>query len=172
MRFDIDAKVLSDQAALLQNGTTEQRRAVHGQMLASLLADRFHLIVHYKAADAPVFALTLKDHSKLKESDPAASGGCNMLSWTGNLHFSGCSMNQLALSLSGQDDVGRIVLNKTDLPGIYDFRLKWTPYTDEESEGGASLFSAIQEQLGLALVSSKAPVNTLVVDSIEKPSPD
>jgi uncharacterized protein (TIGR03435 family) len=46
-RFDIDAKVLSDQAAQLQNGTTEQRRAVHQKMLAALLADRFHLIIHY-----------------------------------------------------------------------------------------------------------------------------
>jgi len=95
-----------------------------------------------------------------------------MLSWAGNLHFGDCSIDQLALSLSGQDEVGRIVVNKTGLSGTYELRLKWTPYVEEESDGGPSLFSALKDQLGLTLVSAKALVNTLVVDSIEKPSQD
>jgi len=172
LRFDFDAKVLSDQADLLQKGTTEQRRAVHQQMLASLLADRFRLVVHYKAGDAPVYALVVKDRSKLRAADPASAGGCNMLFWTGNLHFNDCSVNQLALGLSGQDDVGRIVVDRTGLSGAYEFRLKWAPYNNEESDEGPSLFSALKDQLGLALVSARAPVNNLVVDSIEKPSQD
>jgi uncharacterized protein (TIGR03435 family) len=63
-------------------------------------------------------------------------------------------------------------VDRTGLSGAYEFRLKWAPYNNEESDEGPSLFSALKDQLGLALVSARAPVNNLVVDSIEKPSQD
>jgi uncharacterized protein (TIGR03435 family) len=73
--------------------------------------------------------------------------------------------------------VGRQVIDKTGLTGNYDFKLTWTP--DEMSatpdssasgDSGPSIFAAIEDQLGLKLVSAKGPVEVIVVDHIEKPS--
>jgi uncharacterized protein (TIGR03435 family) len=80
-------------------------------------------------------------------------------------------MDDLAYSLSGE--VGRIVLDETGLKGKYDFTLKWTP--DEErgaADAGPSIFTAVQEQLGLKLESTTGPIDTIVVDHIERPSPN
>jgi uncharacterized protein (TIGR03435 family) len=72
---------------------------------------------------------------------------------------------------------GRLVVDQTGLKGAYDFTLKGRPEqfvaSDAGLEGGAdapSIFTAIQEQLGLRLVPSKAPVEVIVIDSIERPS--
>ena len=79
--------------------------------------------------------------------------------------------------------LGRMVVDKTGLTGKYDFTLKWTPDVTQgptESQQGTgntpstdssvSIFTAIQEQLGLKLESQKAPVEVLVIDHVEKPS--
>jgi uncharacterized protein (TIGR03435 family) len=69
------------------------------------------------------------------------------------------------------DATGRIVIDKTGLTGYYDVDLKWTPDEDLANGGsGPSLFTALEEQLGLKLVSKKAPVDVVVVDHIERPS--
>jgi uncharacterized protein (TIGR03435 family) len=83
----------------------------------------------------------------------------------------------LLLTLSA----GRMVVDKTGLTGQYDFELKWTPdswgpvaeefsWLLPESVSGPSIFTAVQEQLGLKLVPSKGPVDVLVIDHIEQPS--
>jgi bla regulator protein BlaR1 len=66
----------------------------------------------------------------------------------------------------------RLVADQTGLKGTYDFTLKWAPdLAGQESGADApSLFTAIQEQLGLKLVPSKAPVEVIVIDHIERPS--
>ncbi|MGH9604300.1 MAG: TIGR03435 family protein [Terracidiphilus sp.] len=80
-------------------------------------------------------------------------------------------MKSLIFSLS--NDVGRIVLDQTGLTGKYDFTLKWTPDGQQETaDSGPSIFAALEEQLGLKLVSAKGPVDTIVVDRVEKPSPN
>ena len=98
-------------------------------------------------------------------------------------------MTALAELLTQQLD--RSVVDKTGLTGIYDFKLQWTP---DESQGamfkgpepgpqtptsasspdssGPSVFTAIQEQWGLKLEPTKAPVNTLVIDGVDEPSDD
>jgi uncharacterized protein (TIGR03435 family) len=73
--------------------------------------------------------------------------------------------------------LGRVVVNQTGLSGRYDLSLRWTP---EDAAASASsspdippdIFTAIQEQLGLKLESTKGPVPVLVTDSVEKPSPN
>jgi uncharacterized protein (TIGR03435 family) len=72
--------------------------------------------------------------------------------------------------------LGRTVIDRTGLTGKYDFVLKWTPDTayhvESDNDGppdGPSLFTAVQEQLGLRLESAKAPVEFLVIDHVEKP---
>ena len=73
--------------------------------------------------------------------------------------------------------VGRDVIDKTGLTGKYDLELKWTPDDHPGSETGLTdqdaspnLFTALQEQLGLRLESSKGPVQTLIIDRAEMPS--
>jgi uncharacterized protein (TIGR03435 family) len=91
------------------------------------------------------------------------------------------------VKLLSEQQQDRLIVDQTGLTGIYDFTLKWTPEgqepamfrgggppepktTDESSE--PSLFTAMQEQLGLKLESRRAPVQVLVIDHVERPSPN
>jgi len=70
---------------------------------------------------------------------------------------------------------GHTVVDQTGLKGKYDFTLRWTPATlngDETGDPSPSLFSALEDQLGLKLTTKKNPVDVLLVDSVEKPSPN
>jgi uncharacterized protein (TIGR03435 family) len=169
-RYDIEAKLPPEMLPSFQKLRAEQRREVLQQMLATLLADRFKLRIHFKSTEKAVYALIVKNSSKLK---PLSSTDLCLMNWGNDfLDFRNCTIDQFAMNLSTNEDVGRIVINRTGLAGVYDLRVKWTPYEEEPSGGAPSLFSAIEEQFGLKLVSANAPVNTLVVDSIEAPSPN
>ena len=133
-------------------------------MLRNLLADRFQLKVHRETRDLGVYNLVL-DKKGPKLSEVAAAGrGVGMQK--GNLHASGSTMATLASVLSRHLD--HVVVDRTGLVGFYDFALTWT--ADDSDPTGASLFSAIQEQLGLKLEATKAPVEVLVIDRAERPS--
>ena len=80
----------------------------------------------------------------------------------GRLIGTGVTADALAKALSGQ--LGRTVKDATGLKGIFDFNLEWSP---DQNTDGASLFTAIQEQLGLKLEGRKVPVEVLVIDRIE-----
>jgi uncharacterized protein (TIGR03435 family) len=70
-----------------------------------------------------------------------------------------------------QLQIGRPVIDRTGLQGHYNFVLKWTPDQDSASpDAGPSIFTALQEQLGLKLQPVKAPIPILVVEHIERPS--
>jgi uncharacterized protein (TIGR03435 family) len=169
-RYDIEAKLPPEITPSFQKLRSEQRRKMLQQMMASLLADRFKMRIHFEMKNQPVYELVVKDHSKLKES-PLTSNSC-LMNWGGGfLDFRDCAADELATNLSSDSDIGRIVVNRTGLQGVYDFHLKWAPNGEEAIEG-PSLFSALEEQLGLRLVSTKAPVDMLVVDSIATPSPN
>ena len=83
-------------------------------------------------------------------------------------------MSELAAEFSDLG-VSRVVLDKTGLTGRYDFSLQWTP-DDSPSDApvpdssGGSLFTALQEQLGLKLEPQKGPVEVLVIDHVARPS--
>jgi uncharacterized protein (TIGR03435 family) len=84
------------------------------------------------------------------------------------------STGSIVVAISG--NVGRMVVDKTGLAGKkFDFELVWTPDerlgADEGAEAGPSIFTALQEQLGLKLVPAKGPVDVRVIDHIERPSP-
>jgi uncharacterized protein (TIGR03435 family) len=92
--------------------------------------------------------------------------------------------------LSGKQDTGeRVVIDETGLKGSYDFALQWSPVENGNASGAANagqqpanvpaiggdkppLLTAIQEQLGLKLLSRKAPVEVLVIEHVEQPSPN
>ncbi|MFZ0818813.1 MAG: TIGR03435 family protein [Candidatus Acidiferrales bacterium] len=192
-RYDIDAKMDVSVAAELQKLTPDDRRLARRQMLQALLADRFKLIIHRETKELPVYMLVIaKGGPKLQETKAAAGapnasappgrgGGASVrTSRTGTgpvtLTVLHCSGEALADLLSTH--TGRPVLDKTGLASSYDFTLKFMP-DDAQAQppsGPApldlppSLFTAIQDQLGLKLESGKGPVEIIVIDHVERPS--
>jgi len=159
-------------------------------MIQALLADRFKLTFHRDKKELSVFALTVgKTGSKLKVSDessatghtlnfhPGAQGGLVFTARDASMHELGEAMEQTMLD--------RPMSDQTGLTAKYDFDITFMP--DDSMMGGIasklppppagaeippSLFTAFQDQLGLKLEPSKAPVEVLVVDHVEKPSED
>jgi uncharacterized protein (TIGR03435 family) len=85
----------------------------------------------------------------------------------------GISMSSLVSALSS--GISRIVLDRTGLEGAYDVKLTWTPDFVRQGNGDVntpSLSTALQEQLGLKLESTRGPVDVLVIDYVERPTPD
>lgn len=138
------------------------------QMIQTMLAERFHLKVHREMREIPVYALMVsKSGSKLKDPDMNSRQGSVMVNATGvHMNYSHNTMQQLADHLS--DTAGRPVLDKTNLPGEYAFKLDFSTNGNEFEI--PSMPTALREQLGLRLESQKAPVEVLVIDSVEKPS--
>jgi uncharacterized protein (TIGR03435 family) len=138
-------------------------------MLQALLADRFGLKVHRETREMPAFALTVNKGGP-KLAQPAATDPPEPFVSIGNGILTGRRMNMpgLADALSSESD--RIVLDRTELSGDYDLTLKWNPDASAQDTSSVSLFTAIQEQLGLRLEATKAPVEVLVIDSVQKAS--
>ena len=167
--FDIEAKIDDDTAAAMQKLSAGEREHQKGQMLQALLAERFGLRVHYESRIQSIDQLVVaKGGSKLK--DWPAGKDPRGVSWGSNrIRVQGEAMERLAFCLS--DVLGRTVVDKTGLTGKYDIDLKWTPDDQQgTSDAGPTLVTAIEEQLGLKLEAAKGPVDTLVVDHVEKPS--
>ncbi len=160
-------------------------------MLRALLADRFKLIAHREPREMPFYALVVSRRDggfgpSMKRADvdcatPEGQKQCGLRLMPGDMTANSASMTQLANALAAF--VGRIVFDRTELPGNFDFTLKWTP--DQIPAGlerkaaamnlppidpnGPSIFTALQEQLGLKLDAVKGPINVLVVDRAELP---
>jgi uncharacterized protein (TIGR03435 family) len=146
-RFDIEARPQ-------QLANADQHRV----MLRTLLADRFKLALHHESRELSVYALAAaRSGSKLGAAPQDATSIT-----TGAARISGrFPLSDLARYLS--QTLGRTVVDQTGLAGVFEIKLEWMP--DEES-----LFTAIQEQLGLRLEPAKEAVDVLVIDHVEKPS--
>ena len=180
--YDIDAKVTPAADAPPPKLNRAQRR----QMIQSMLADRFKLIVHNETKDAPIYELDLaKGGSKLPITTPndtfakgingldgnPVSSGYPVLLGRGRLFGQSVTIASLIDYL--KQELKRPIVDKTGLTGKYDLSLQWTPdntLPDSPLAGGPSIFTAVQEQLGLKLTSTHGPVKTLVIDHVEKPS--
>lgn len=118
---------------------------------------------------------------------PGSPMQCGMRIGFGNMVGGGMGLGQVATSLS--NNLNRVVVDRTGLTGNYDFDLTWTPElpagggpggpgggfgppggAPPVDPNGPSLFTAIQEQLGLKLDSTRGPVETLVIDRLERPT--
>jgi uncharacterized protein (TIGR03435 family) len=180
--YSIHAEIAPSVVAALQKLAPDERKLARQQMLQALLADHFGLRVHRETKNLPIYSLVVAKYgSKLKVADPAAAP--NVLHWlqgagpTPNgttMTAQAVSMAYLARELSEQ--VRRSVVDKTGLPGNYNFRLEFT--APQHALGGMlvpadaapPIFVALQDQLGLKLASTKGPAEVLVIDHVEKPS--
>jgi bla regulator protein blaR1 len=190
-RYDIEAK------GQVEPGSQEQTGLQIMKMLQALLADRFQLRIHRETKDMPIYALLVaKNGPKLEASrgvcfDPTAGvpppptlpdqspsrpcGGFNNSS--NQMLGASVGMSRFAANLSRF--IGRTVVDRTGLNGTFDVALRWTPYEGQAwlptgppppDDSQPSIFSAVQEQLGLRLESQRGPVEVLVIDRAEKPS--
>jgi uncharacterized protein (TIGR03435 family) len=157
-------------------------------MLQSLLEDRFRLGFHRETKQLPVYELAAAKNgikiAPLKEgacvvADPQkprqvalgepAPRFCNNLRYTrGGIEAIGVDMTRLANTLAAI--LKRTVVDKTGFHGIFDLHLEYAPVEDTPDTVRPSIFTALQEQLGLRLQSAKGPVEVLVVDHVERPS--
>jgi uncharacterized protein (TIGR03435 family) len=171
LRFDIEAKTADG----VQTTPGSEQQIL--TLLRSLLEDRFQLKVHRETREGAVFNLVVgKNCSKLKETAEKGahrSGGMGGGPDTAELTGTGYSIEDLIGRLAAQ--VGRPVIDKTNLSGKFDFKMTFNPRplvgADSSKQSSApDIFTAIQEQLGLKLESSKGPVDVLVIDGVSKPS--
>lgn len=173
--WDVNAKAESSDGRI----SMEQMRP----MMKALLAERCGMKAHEETKELPVYDLVAaKGGHKLKE----ASGGQENRQFRmgrGQIKANGVSMEALAQQLGQQ--LGRKVIDKTGVTGAFDVELNWTPEPGQgmgpfggpppgampqADSSGPSIFTALQEQLGLKMESSKGPVPVIVIDSISKPT--
>jgi uncharacterized protein (TIGR03435 family) len=175
-KWDIQAKSGNDQHSV------EETRI----MLQHLLADRFSLQLHRSTAQLPVYALTVgKGGPKFKASRGTAT---NIQVGPNSIFMEAGTVGRLTELLATA--LGRPVIDRTGLTGVYDLSIQWddAPVRDGGLPGTAdsqakvagvpsngergSIFTAVPDQLGLRLEAQKAPVDVLVIDQIERPSPN
>ena len=152
------------------------------EMFRNLLADRFALVAKRELRQIPVYALVrmrpdgrLGPELRTSTLDCEANrAACVMRDLRGNISMTGIPWDNFPRSLSLP--AGRYIVDKTGIKGLVDLHLTWTP--DDPAAAGAaqndppSLFTAVQEQLGLRLESADAPVQVLVIYSAARPEED
>jgi uncharacterized protein (TIGR03435 family) len=176
-RYDIRLKVAAEDLAAYHKLNRVQVRLMN----QAVLADRFKLAAHIEVKELPIYALVVaKGGPKLRESKPGDTYSNGIKKPDGTPSGPGMMMSNGKL-IGQQVPVGfllgllssnthRTVVDKTGLTGRYDISLQWTPDEGPSADPNAdapSLTTALEEQLGLKLVSTKGPVKTLVVDHIE-----
>jgi uncharacterized protein (TIGR03435 family) len=165
---------------------TTATRAQQAPMVQAMLRDRFKLAVHKETRDLPIYNLVVGradgrlgpslrlarvedcfDREAIAKLNPPPPP-CRTTFGTGTLTGT-MTLDNLAIWLTGAS--GRPVFNRTGLAGFYEVDLAWTAGLGPDSDGStASIFTAVQEQLGLKLESATAPLDVLIVDHVERPT--
>lgn len=192
----------SERWDILATAPADAPRVEEGMQLRlrSLLEDRFKVVARRETREMPIYELVIaRSDGQLgprmrrsgDECDRAAKerasaagqplpqprdGFCGTRANNGVVSMRGVPLANFVRNMGGM--TGRFVIDKTGLTGPFDLDLQWTP--DRPSAGpatsspadGASLFAAVQEQLGLKLVAVRGPVEVLVLDSAERPTED
>jgi uncharacterized protein (TIGR03435 family) len=185
-RFDIEA--------VPDAGGTRPGAQQVMQMLRSLLTERFRLVAHKQQQELPVFVLTVaRSDGTLGPKLLRSTGGCSvpvekrsgpsscgMQRRRGYIEAHGMTVDEIVLH-GLHPNLDRVVINKTGLKGDFDWTLQWVadpnPPSDDPGRPltdalGPSISTAMLEQLGLKLEPSRGPVEVLVIDSVERPTPD
>jgi uncharacterized protein (TIGR03435 family) len=195
-KFSIDAKMESSVADEINKLSTDERDAARQHMLQALLADRFKLAVRTESKELPVYELVIaKNGLKIQEAKPCDTyadgikggngkglGGDLMVGFgsAGTVRAQGIEIGTFVQGLSKY--LKRPVVDKTGLTGRYDFTLHYAPdakpyapiggASDDAASDptGPSIFTAIQEQLGLKLEAKKDPLAMIAIEHVERPS--
>jgi uncharacterized protein (TIGR03435 family) len=165
-RYDIRARVTDADPKVLDGISREQRRA----LMAAMLEDRFHLKLHAVTRTLPVYDLIVASGGpKFGES---ARHGVEPHLEIRRTEYGATDASILGLSYFLEEIVERTVIDKTGLTGAYDLHLQWAPDLTSAPDSGSfpSIFTALQEQLGLKLQPDKGSVKTLLIDHLERPS--
>lgn len=139
-------------------------------MVQNLLADRFQLATHRETREIPVYAVVVdKSGSKLTPSTAPMLSAKRSI---GHLEFRHASISTFVASLTSSGAIDRPLVDATGLQGYYDITFNWTPESARSDPAaiGPSVFTSLQEQLGLRLEPRKSPFECLVIDRIERPS--
>jgi uncharacterized protein (TIGR03435 family) len=173
-RYDILAR--SADSVSNEAGATNDVKAVRLRLQA-LLRQRFNLEVHRETRELPEYALEVAKKGPKLIQDDASNGSNNARTGIqrscGQMIGTNTTVANLSLMLARQLD--RPVLDRTGLTGKYNFQFAWTPDTgpcsgSPESSNAPSIFTALEDTLGLRLESMKGPVDTLIIDRAERPS--
>lgn len=162
-RFDITA------SSSFKNATPAQTMA----MVKAMLIERFKLVAHEEMREGPIYVLALANKNgtlgpKMRKSSlNCPEPGCDFKinPRAGTLSARGLTVDRLAFAMGNFPGVGRIIADRTGLAGGYDMDMEWMP-----GDEGVSIFTALREQLGLALEASRGPVPMLIIERAEKPS--
>jgi uncharacterized protein (TIGR03435 family) len=184
-RYTIQAKV--DEAdAPRWKASRPQPGEQHIPALQALLADRFSFKAHIEMQNHPVYCLVVARHGpKFHEATPGDTypngeekpdgtpvGRPSAEFSYGNVTMQGQKITTLIFALSHQN-LGYPVVDQTGLTGEYDLTLHWAPGNMPAADSpDPPLFTALQEQLGLKIELKKVPIETIVVDHIDRPSPN
>jgi len=171
-RFDIMAK---SSEALAASPAAEISRAMP-LLVQSLLKDRFKLELHRETRTLQRYVLSMarKDGSlgprlhRVNRDCAVDRALCGIQMTPGHLSAGAMSMSNLLVFLGG--NVEHVVTDQSGLTGTFDIELDWSP--EQAATDQPSLFSAIQEQLGLKLESERGPVDVIVIDHVERPTED
>ncbi|HEY4359052.1 MAG TPA: TIGR03435 family protein, partial [Acidobacteriaceae bacterium] len=151
-------------------------------MVGRLVGDRFHLVLHREKRELPVFAIVrvgMQIKFVRNDSDPHGIPAGALVA-PGFLSVRNSTMTNFAAFMQrfASAEISRPVVDQTGIQGHYDFDLHYTPANapanaqDADRNAPPVLFTAIQEQLGLKLQPTRAPVDVLLVQSVSMPSPN
>lgn len=168
-RFDINANSDRQPSSNAQRDQNQER-------MRNLLEDRFQIRIRRENREQSIFALVVtRTGAKLQPADSSKGNSgtnTNTSNGRGKLVATATPLDNLARVLSGI--TGRHVANRTSLEGAFDFTLEWSSDLDQSqagnSEAGPSIFTVLQEQLGLRLESTRGPVEVLIIVRAEMPS--
>jgi bla regulator protein BlaR1 len=178
-RYDVEAKVDYEDVPKWKALSLTQKSLA----LQPLLVTRFNLQFHHETRERPTYSLVVaKNGPKLRKAQhvvtnptgtgsPDGTGDRDESTVTpGKIVLKGSSLSLLANLLSSQG-LSHTVVDKTGLTELYDITLRWSPDDIGSSDASLpSLFTALQEQLGLKLEYNKNPIDVIVIDHIERPS--
>ncbi|MGA7155809.1 MAG: TIGR03435 family protein [Acidobacteriaceae bacterium] len=156
----------------MQSMTPAQRAKEEEQMQQALLADRFKLKAHFETREMPLYELRIAKAGPALKENPDTNKGAAAVG-SSRIRGTAVPMYVLCNLLENVPDIGgRVIIDKTGLAGNYDINLKWTPleFTPNPNAESISLFTAIEEQLGLKLVPTRGPGQVLIIDHIERPT--
>jgi uncharacterized protein (TIGR03435 family) len=187
--FDMPDRVIGgsswlheDQFDIVATSASTPTRAQLEAMIRAMLADRFHLKSHFEKKTLSAYELTLarRDGAPGPKLHPAGTDcrpQCRVTTAFGppnHMMSSGVEMDRFAFVLS-RVVLDRPVINRTGLQGLFELTLDFAPgpeLTAAVASDAPTIFTAVEEQLGLRLKSVRAPLDVLVVDHAEKPSLD